>query len=529
MVSQRTPDQLGLAPDQPPRFGSLLSDVPAGETYASEPADLTFLADLRLDQVISAAAGEREERDLVATLLREQVSDTGTLHYRHEIFRDLEDADLFYEAKAFSARIRDVRRHLKQVTKMRSVPQQQGWFLDAVAIYCDAVRSLDAGLAARHTASRGLAAFREYLAEYVASPQFIRLAADAAERRKVLAGITYLVRIKGLRVEVSRYDGEPDYSAEIEETFARFRQGAVSDYLIKYRGWPGMNHVGEQILDLVARLFADEFGGLEEFCRRHSAFLDGAIGQFERELQFYLAYLDYIRPLRSAGLRFCYPDLVADSKDVFARDTFDLALATKLTAAGSTVVSNDFELRGAERIIVVSGPNQGGKTTFARTFGQLHHLARVGCPVPGAAARLYLCDQIFTHFEREEDIADLTGKLEDDLLRIQRVLLTATPQSIIIMNEIFTSTTLADARFLGREVLERVAELDALCIYVSFIDELASFADSVVSMVSTIVPDNPAQRTYKVVRRPADGLAYALAIADKNGVTYQQLRKRITP
>jgi DNA mismatch repair protein MutS len=528
-VSQRMPDQLGRSPDRPSRFGSLLSDAPAGETYASEPSDLTFLADLRLDQVISAAAGEREERDLVATLLRQQVSDTGTLHYRHEIFRDLEDAELFDEAKAFSARIRDVRRHLNQIKKMHSTPQQHGWFLDAVAIYCHAVSLLNAGLAARPTTSRGLAAFREYLAQYVVSAQFSTLSADAAKCRKELAGVTYLVRIKGLRVEVSRYDGEPDYSAEIEETFGRFRQAEANDYLIKYRVWPGMTHVGEQILDLVARLFADEFGGLAEFCRRHAAFLDAAIGQFERELQFYLAYLDYIRPLRSAGLSFCYPDLVADSKEVFARDTFDLALASKLIASGTAVVGNDFELRGAERIIVVSGPNQGGKTTFARTFGQLHHLARIGCPVPGAAAALYLCDRIFTHFEREEDIADLTGKLENDLIRIQEALRAATPRSIIIMNEIFTSTTLADARFLGRKVLEKVAQLDALCIYVSFIDELASFADSVVSMVSTIVPDNPAQRTYKVVRRPADGLAYALAIADKNGVTYQQLRKRVTP
>jgi DNA mismatch repair protein MutS len=511
------------------RFSSLLSPDPAGPGRAEDQADRTFVRDLYLDQIVDGVAGDRQERELIVTLLCQPVRDTATLRYRHEVFRDLEDPALFAGAAEFAEQMRRVRVHLDQLAKMRSSQQREGWFLDAAAIYCDAVASLARDLAALPIVSRGLLAFRDYLAAYVASAEFTRLASDSADRKRDLAHITYQVRVKGLRVEVSRYDGKPDYSAEIAETFERFRQGAVKDYRVAYRGWPGLDHVGAQILDLVARLFTEEFSALGEYCRRHAEFVDPAIRQFDRELQFYLAFRDYIEPMRSAGLSFCLPELTADSKEIFARETFDLALAAKLTSEGTAVITNEFHLDDPERVIVVSGPNQGGKTTFARTFGQLHHLAGVGCPVPGRSVRLFLPDQILTHFEREEDIANLTGKLEDDLIRIQKTLQSATPSSIVIMNEIFTSTTLNDARFLGEKVLAKVIELGLLCVYVTFVDELASFGDTVVSMASTIVPENPAQRTYKVVRKPADGLAYALAIADKHGVTYRQLKGRLAP
>lgn len=485
-----------------------------------------FFGDLNLDQIVAGVTAAKQEYALTPFFYA-PLTAVDAILYRQEIVQDLEDKTFQTNLAAFAERMGRMRRYLGLIEKLYYQRHKEGWFLETVEVYCQAVTHLATDLAVAPLQSRGLRAFRDYVAAYAASPAFLALLAETKQVRDDLAAITYAIILKDSTVKVRHYEGESDYSVEIERTFAKFQQGAVKDYRSKLSAPSGMNHIQARIVDFVARLHPEAFANLTQFCARHGNFLDDTIRIFDREIQFYIAYLAYIAEMRRAGLSFCYPDISAQSKAVSSYAAFDLALAEKCLREDTPVVVNDFYLEGAERILVVSGPNQGGKTTFARMFGQLHYLASLGLPIPGRKACLFLYDRIFTHFERVEDLSNLRGKLQDDLVRIHAILAQATPRSLLIMNEIFASTTLQDALFLSQEIEARIIALDLLCVWVTFIDELATAGEQTVSMVSAVVPDNPAERTYKILRRPADGLAYAMSIAEKHGLTYQRIKERI--
>lgn len=503
---------------------SILFDGP--DRPSEDVAEPAYFADLRLDLVVQAIVAGRAAYRL-EPFFRCPLPDVETVRYRHEVLRDLDDPTLVALVDAFAEQMRRMRLHLDHAKKVRHPYERQRWFLEATSVYCAAVTALAEDLAGRDVRSRGFLAFREHLTGYAGSDGFRSLGADARDVVSALAGVRYRLHIRDGRVTVSSYAGETDYTKDVEGTFAKFKQGSTKSYLIDFWRTAEMNHIEARIVELVARLNSEPFDMLAAFARDHETYLDAAIARFDREVQFYIGYLRFIEPLEAAGLRFCLPRVSRRSKDVRGVDAFDLALADKLVHEGQAVVSNDFSLEDPERVLVVTGPNQGGKTTFARMVGQLHHLAGLGLPVPGREARLFLPDTIFTHFEREEDIETLSGKLQDELLRLRKILREATGDSLVIMNETFASTTLDDALYLGREVMRRIVDADMLCVYVTFIDELTRLSDSTVSLVSTVDPDDPVVRTFRIERRPADGLAYAMAIAEKYALTFDSVRRRV--
>jgi hypothetical protein len=506
------------------RFQSVLFEHPDDGEEASEP---DYFGDLNLDRVVASITGEFGEYALAPFFYR-RLSSADAVRYRHDVLHDLEKPDVAEALDAFTEGMRRVRRRRTQIEKLHYRLQKQRWFADMIECYCGTVRAFAEHLARLDVTSAGLTGLEDYLAEYVDSETFAALENETRQVKKSLGGIHYFMHVRGARVTVSRYQGEADYGAEIERTFAKFRHDAAKDHRVELEDPAAMNPVEQRVLELVARLHPDEFAELDAYCRRHGDYLDTTVGTFDREVQFYRAYLHFLRRFTDIDLATCYPTVSEKSSETTVAGAFDIALADKLVSEQAPVVRNDIALGGGERIVVVTGPNQGGKTTFARMVGQLHHLASLGLPVPGREVRLGLPDRIFTHFEREEELETLRGKLEDELARVHDILASATEASLVVMNESFSSTTLQDARFLGGEILHRIVEKGSLAVYVTFVDELASLGSSTVSMVATVDPEDPAVRTYQVVRKPPDGLAYAEAIAKKYGLTYESLRRRMS-
>lgn len=139
-----------------------------------------FFRDLNLDQVIAAVTAGREEYDLLP-FFHAPTRDPATIHFRQEVFRDLEEPSLLAAVRAFAQRLRESRGRFELSKELHYRYQQERWFLDAVAGYCRGVRQLLHELVEARPQSTGLSAFLDYLFSYTTSEAFTSLLADTEQ------------------------------------------------------------------------------------------------------------------------------------------------------------------------------------------------------------------------------------------------------------------------------------------------------------------------------------------------------------
>ncbi|MFC4372946.1 DNA mismatch repair protein MutS [Nocardia halotolerans] len=483
------------------------------------------LADLNIDQIITAIVAGDEYQ--LRPWFNRPVRCAQTVRYRQEVFADLTDESVRTTFTDFAASMQNTRELLGRRARAQHPCQRQRWQLSASTEYLDAVTRLAQAVALLPLTSRALRRWREYVTAYVAGPDFGRLVEDVRRVQRALDEVRYGVRIIERTLTVTPAGTAPDYSVLITDLFSRFGS-AVPRPPRQRSEWDDLNQMEEQVLDRVAALHPAAFGQLAEFARRHEGFAHPAVLGFEREIWFYLTYLAFVRRVSGTTRSMCLPRIADPGASVHAEDAFDLALFTVRSRAETAVVCNGWRISDPERVLVVTGPNQGGKTTFARTVGQLFYFAALGCPVPARTASLPLPDRLFTHFERAEQAVDPDGRLAEELVRIRRVLEMATAVSVIVLNESFSATSTLDGLRISRDVLARIAERGSIGVWVTFFHELARGNPTTVSMVAATDPEDPARRTFRIERRPPDGDSPAVGLAQHFGLTYDHITARIS-
>lgn len=504
---------------------SLLGPRPDSGSVAAESRDPESFCDLHLSLVVDRLLADRRRYDLRG-LYQQLPADRETVIHRRDVVADLLRPEVRVAVSTFARGMSEARQATEASRASRDPRQGQRWQLDAVGRYCRAVSGLAEGLSTVDLQTAPWRDVRSALVEYTQGEAFSAMQAEVECLEAALADISYSLNIQANRVHVTRTPSPNGTGRLAEETAALFESFRASgdsrrsEATVRVGG--DLDHIQARILEAVGHLFAEVFDRVGRFVAGHTGFVEEWVGRLERECQFYLSYLDGIEPLVDRGLSFSQAT-ISDSDEVAVTGGFDLALAL----GGSDVVLNDFSLRGTERILVVTGPNQGGKTTFARMVGQVYHLAALGLPVPAAAAVLAPADRVFTHFGREEQMADLRGALKDDLLRAASIFRQASSRSVVIFNELFTSTTVDDARLLGERILRGLGTLGSVGVYVTFVEELAELDERTVSMVGGVDPVDPTRRTFRVERRAPEGRAHATALAQRFGLGYEVLSRRL--
>jgi DNA mismatch repair ATPase MutS len=135
-------------------------------------------------------------------------------------------------------------------------------------------------------------------------------------------------------------------------------------------------------------------------------------------------------------------------------------------------VGNDVMADGKD-LVIITGANQGGKSTFLRSIGVAQLMMQCGMFVPAESFRANTCRMLFTHFKREEDTTMKSGKLDEELRRMSDILDYLTSNSIVLFNESFAATNEREGSEIARQIVSALLDKRVQVFFVTHQYELA--------------------------------------------------------
>jgi DNA mismatch repair ATPase MutS len=184
----------------------------------------------------------------------------------------------------------------------------------------------------------------------------------------------------------------------------------------------------------------------------------------QTELAFYVGCLNLYERLREKGepVSFPKPTYCHTRRHLF-KGLYDVSLAL---IKEDRVVGNDINADDRD-LVIITGANQGGKSTFLRSIGQAQLMMQCGMFVSAESFTANLCDGIFTHFKKEEDAAMKSGKLDEELARMSDIADSIRPDSLILFNESFSATNEREGSEIGRQIVHALLENKIKVFFVS--------------------------------------------------------------
>jgi DNA mismatch repair ATPase MutS len=420
--------------------------------------------DLELTTLFDAMAGEDAYlRELVEKTFLSNLADPDDIAYRQAVLRDcLERPGVVRGLYALAVEAVDSKRRAQHFWFRDSPDSLLRKSLRVLELLTDSLRQLrtvaDEQAPEFHSEGFGrlFAALQrdlddDYLSRldgYLRDLEFRRGALISAELGRANRGTNYVLRKPHERSFLERItpSGSRSYSFTVP---ARDEHGMQS--LTNLRG---------QGINLVANALAQSTDHILSL-----------FGMLQAELGFYVGCLNLHEKLVGKEQPTCFPVALAAEDAAFgARGLYDVSLAFHL---GARVVGNDVGADG-KRLVLVTGANEGGKSTFLRSVGLAQLMMQAGMFVPAESFSAGVCAGVYTHFKREEDPSMTRGKLDEELSRMSEIADLITPTSLLLCNESFASTNEREGSEIARQVVRALVEAKVRVIFVTHLFDLAN-------------------------------------------------------